>query len=189
MRVYGLEEVTVKHENELLGELQIDCNCLHQHFGYGYGYHSDRVYYQVQSQNTHYVTIQYGVREQFNGSYMTMSQPPPPPPAPNHLNFVYKDGRALALQLSDIFPSDSILFQEFITALQKRDDLELDCSSTENMLQIIHESGFSLSEEGVHVFYKLNGLWDNTSLEFLIPIENLASHSESAWIVPILKAK
>lgn len=187
MRVYGLEEVTVKHENELLRELQIDCNCMHQHFGYGYGHQSDRVYYQVQSQNAQYVAIQYGIRERFNEYYMTMSQLPPPPPAPNHLNFVYRDGRAQALQLSDIFTSDSVLFQEFITALQKRDDLELDCSSTENMLQIIHESGFSLSEEGVHVFYKLNGLWDNTSIEFLIPIENLNNHAGSKWIVPILR--
>lgn len=184
--VFGGKEITVKQESDVLREFEEDCRCAKQ-YRMQHSSFSGATYYRIRSNALEFVTIEYGFPQVNNDLYMTMSQPPPPPPPAQYMNFVYKDGKAMALQLSDIFPSDSHLLQEFMTALQKRDDLNLDCSSTENMLAFIHRSGFSLSEKGVHLYYPTFNHWHNKPIEFLIPLENLSSHADSKWIVPILR--
>lgn len=104
------------------------------------------------------------------------------------LNFVMKNGKATEIQLKDIFPTDEVLFEEFIIALKKRDDLNLNCSSLEMMIQL-NEGKFSLSESGVKLYLNQpsTGKYGSYSPEeLLIPIENLIQHSETKWIVPIL---
>ncbi|PHR31395.1 MAG: hypothetical protein COA38_08095 [Fluviicola sp.] len=108
--------------------------------------------------------------------------------ANSFLNFVYQKGKAVPVELKDIFPSDSILMQEFVIALQKRDDLKLDCSSLEMMIELI-DGKFSLSESGVHLYLNqqsTNVYGISQPVKLLIPRENLSKHSESSWIVPIL---
>lgn len=108
--------------------------------------------------------------------------------ANSFLNFVYQKGKAVPVELKDIFPSDSILMQEFVIALQKRDDLKLDCSSLEMMIGLI-DGKFSLSESGVHLYLNqqsTNVYGISQPVKLLIPSENLSNHSESSWIVPIL---
>jgi hypothetical protein len=76
--------------------------------------------------------------------------------------------------------------QEFITSLKKRDDLALDCSSLENMIAMIG-GNFSLSSQGVHLYLNQNNNYSSSSVELIIPIDNLSNYSESRWVVPILK--
>lgn len=104
------------------------------------------------------------------------------------VNFAVRNGKAVEVQLKDIFPSDSVLMEEFIIALKKRDDLQLDCSSLEMMIEMINGK-FSLSESGVHLYLNQQSVSNNGSYSpvvLIIPTENLNSHVESKWIVPIL---
>lgn len=104
------------------------------------------------------------------------------------LNVVIRNGKAVEVQLKDIFPSDSVLMEEFIIALKKRDDLQLDCSSLEMMIEMIGGK-FSLSESGVRLYLNqqsTNSAGYHSSVELLIPTENLSKHAESKWIAPIL---
>ena len=104
-------------------------------------------------------------------------------------NLVYTNGTAKSIQLSDIFPSDSVLMSEFITSLKKRDDLKLDCSSLEMMIEMIGGK-FTLGTDGVRLHLSqtnINSYGVSEPVTLLIPIENLDNHAESKWIVPILR--
>ncbi|PHR31396.1 MAG: hypothetical protein COA38_08100 [Fluviicola sp.] len=108
------------------------------------------------------------------------------PPRYKHWNFIMKDGKAVSIELDDIFPKDKVLMREFIIALKKRDDLELECSSVETMIEMIGGK-FSLSNQGVHLYLSQYNNYSNSYVELIIPTDNLAKHSGSSWIVPILK--
>ena len=182
---FGRSSITVKQESTVIREFKKDCNCAKQNHFQTRGYNFGELYYRPDTIGQHFVSIIYGHHPRMDDRFMTMSQAPPPPPPAEHMNFVYRDGKAISIQLKDIFPSNSVLLQEFILALQKRDDLKLDCSSLETMVLMIN-GRFSLSEKGVHLYYHGFDYWHNEAIEFLIPLDRLKLHSESKWIVPIL---
>ena len=104
------------------------------------------------------------------------------------MNIVVENGKSRFIELSDIFPNDSTLMEEFVISLQKRDDLKLECSSLENMLEMVGGK-FKLTQYGVRLYLnQYNGNYSGVGsmVELLIPLENLSQHDESKWIVPIL---
>ncbi|MFK7785054.1 MAG: hypothetical protein AB8B56_08055, partial [Crocinitomicaceae bacterium] len=179
----------VKSEENLIQEFLQDCECSkHGHVRRVHLWGQGRRYYRLDTIGENFVSITTGYHEAMDVRFQAMSQLPPPPPPAVHLNFIYKEGRAEMMLLRDIFPSDSVLLDEFILALQKRDDLQLECSSLEMMIQMIG-GRFSLSDKGIHLYYS-NGYdyWSNSVIEFLIPLDRLQLYAESKWIIPILKA-
>ncbi|MFT5858308.1 MAG: hypothetical protein ACI865_000394 [Flavobacteriaceae bacterium] len=115
---------------------------------------------------------------------------------PIYLNTILQNGKIKFVELMDIFKSDSILRDEFLIALQKRDDLDIDCSAPDKLTEII-QGKFSLSNEGVHVY--LNGyssvnndpsqvfiLNQKKTASLLIPIERLRQHKETKWLGDLL---
>lgn len=182
------KEVAVLDESTVNQMLRQDCaNAQGGQYGY-YDYGIGSRYFELLAVGNRFVSIQKGYYSFYDDSYITMSQIPPPPPAPTYLNFAIKDEKAIELKLNDIFPSDSLLLQEFIIALQLRDDLKLDCSNLENMIKQINGK-FSLSKEGVHLYYPNYDYWYNPNVDFLIPLERLKLHAETKWIVSVLEAK
>lgn len=179
-------EVEVKSKKYYIDEFKRDCSCSQQNHSQitGYG-HGDR-FYRLKTKGARFATIAIGFHGSFDDRYMTMSQAPPPPPPAEHMNFVVKNGNAISIKLNDIFTSKSLLLEEFIVALKLRDDLQLDCSSLENMITLIN-GRFSLSKEGVYLYYPNYNSWHNEPIRFLIPIERLKLRSETKWIVPILE--
>lgn len=184
--LFGRSLITVKQEKTIAQEFKDECNCSKQKYSQNRGYNFHSQFYRLDSIGKQFVSITYGYHPIMDDRFMTMSQPPPPPPPAEHINVVYKNGKAISIQLNDIFQSDSILLQEFILALQQRDDLKLDCSSLETMISTIN-GRFSLSKEGVRLYYHGFDNWSNQAIEFLIPLERLKLHNESEWIVSILE--
>ncbi|MDG1331106.1 MAG: WG repeat-containing protein [Crocinitomicaceae bacterium] len=142
--------------------------------------------YQLRLIGKKFLTMDISYQNQNNSWDPLRSQAPPPIPENQHINIIEQNGKARYLSLKDIFPDDDILMQEFMASLQKRDDLQLECSSLENMLAMVNGS-FSLSDEGVHLYLSQYSLYSNSPMELLIPVENLAKLSKSKWIVPLLK--
>lgn len=123
------------------------------------------------------------------GTYSSM---PPMGSAPSsYWNFVEQNGVVRSIELNDIFPNNATLMDEFIQALQKREDLKLECSSVENMLEMIN-GNFGLTDEGVSLYLNQNHnnfYGDYMPIELYIPLENLEKHAESKWIVPLLRTE
>lgn len=181
-------EATVQPENYFIQDLKTDCACSEQNNtqirGYGYG----SKYYRLKTNGAQFASMEIGFYGENDYRYLTMSQGPPPPPPAKPINFVIRNGSGVSLNLKDIFPSDALLLEEFITALKLRDDLKLDCSNLENMVKQIN-GRFSLSKEGVHLHYPSYDHWHNQPINFLIPLERLNLHEETKWLVPILTAQ
>jgi hypothetical protein len=69
---------------------------------------------------------------------------------------------------------------------KKRDDLKLECSSLENMLAMVN-GNFSLSDEGVHLYLSQCNMYPSSTVELLIPIENIEKLASSKWIFSYLE--
>ncbi|MES2554520.1 MAG: WG repeat-containing protein [Bacteroidota bacterium] len=108
------------------------------------------------------------------------------PMEPEEFYFYYnaiKVGNDLReVRLSDIFGTGNVLQEELLRIIKERDDLDLDCSSPENMVGRL-EGRFSLSDKGVRLYYNTNTVG---TVEFLIPNSRLTQHAESKWILPYL---
>lgn len=143
--------------------------------------------YQLQSIGNNFASVikYYNSNDPYGWDHLR-SQAPPEAPGGEMWNFVYKKDKVIAISLNDIFPTDALLIQELILAIQKRDDLKLDCSSLEMMVARINGK-FTLAEEGVYLYYSGFDNWNAEMIRFLIPAANLETHSETNWIVPILK--
>jgi hypothetical protein len=169
----------------LLEKARKSCQCFESN-RYNYG---SSLVYQLRSIGSKFVTIDISYQNQDYGWDHLRSQAPLAVPNNTHVNIIEDKGRARYLTLKDIFPDDDILMQEFIEALSLRDDLKLECSSLENMLQMIGGS-FSLADDGVILYlnqYNQNAYYGSSSVELLIPIENLGKLPGSKWIVPFLE--
>ncbi len=159
------------------------CDCLQSN---RYSFGGSYLVYQLRSIGSKFVTIDISYQNQnYNWDHLR-GQGPPAIPNNNHINIIERNGKAEFISLEDIFPDNDILMQEFILSLQKRDDLALDCSSLENMLAMIGGK-FALSNQGVHLYLTQYSYYSNSSIELIIPVDNLANYSESNWIVPILE--
>lgn len=159
------------------------CDCLQAN---RYSWAENGLIYQLSSIGTQFVTIDISYKN-INGYWDPMrSQAPPLIPANSHLNIVEDNGKARYVSLKEIFPDEDILMQEFIISLKERDDLQLECSSLENMLEMIN-GNFSLSDEGVILYLNQYNVYSNSQVELLIPLENLSKLPASKWIVPFLK--
>jgi hypothetical protein len=130
------------------------------------------------------------------GSYQTQT-------ASNYINFVSRNGQIEHIELEDVFKNDSLLREEFIIALQKRDDLNIDCSAPEKLKEII-KGKFSLSELGVHLYLdgyyelpvppsgdQLGMIWIQHGIQrqpanILIPTERLLLHDKTKWLGSLL---
>ncbi|ASS48348.1 MAG: hypothetical protein A3D31_08710 [Candidatus Fluviicola riflensis] len=100
-----------------------------------------------------------------------------------HFYNVVKVGNTFRkVELADIFGTGNVLQEELLRIIKERDDLNLDCSSPENMVGRL-EGRFSLSDKGVTVYYNTNTVG---TVEFLIPKSRLALRKESKWILPYL---
>ncbi|HLP56259.1 MAG TPA: WG repeat-containing protein [Fluviicola sp.] len=87
------------------------------------------------------------------------------------------------VELKDIFGNGNLLQEELLRAIKERDDLNLDCSASENMVGRL-EGRFSLSNEGVTLYYGTNTIG---TVSFLIPNARLGLHAESKWLVSYLQ--
>lgn len=173
--------------NEEYNQLQQLCQCAQQN---KYG-NARAVAYKLMSVGPKFATLAREYPYYNHGWEYQFSQAPIPPPADEHWNFIERNNKVENVALSDIFPNDSTLMDEFMEALQKRDDLQLECSSIETMLEMVN-GRFRLMEDGISLYLDRNhqayyGAY--TPIELFIPLENLEKHPESKWIVSILKAK
>lgn len=165
---------------------QRSCNC-YQSNRYAYG--TSYLVYQLRSIGAKFVTIDISYQNQNWGWDHLRSQAPPAIPNNQHINIIEDKGSARYVKLKDIFPDDDVLMMEFMEALKKRDDLKLECSSMENMLEMINGS-FSFAEEGIILYLNQQNQYNfygSSSVELLIPTESLSKLAGSKWIVPFLK--
>lgn len=104
---------------------------------------------------------------------------------PDIQNLIWKDGKLVQVTLTDIF-GEGILFEtELIEAIKKRDDLKLDCSSIDVLIDSFNDL-FYFSEKGIHLLHNKSYLYELKE-GIIIPIENLERNSTSVWICSLLK--
>jgi len=170
--------------NLLREKARRSCDCVQTN---RYNYSRSSVF-QLRSIGSKFVTIDISYQNQNWGWDHFRSQAPPAIPNNQHINIIEENGKSRYLTLKDIFPDDDILMQEFMEALKLRDDLKLDCSSLESMLEMVNGS-FSLSDEGVILYLNQSQYYDYTykPVELVIPIERLEKLAASKWIVPFLQ--
>lgn len=88
-------------------------------------------------------------------------------------NFIYKNNQLKSLSLLSIFNGNqSLLESQLMKAIQKRDDLVLDCSSLNNMVNAIGQN-FYLTKEGIQLILANHNYWTGQNVEVLIPFDEL----------------
>lgn len=99
-------------------------------------------------------------------------------------NFVLVNGELQQIKRVDIFGTGNLLYDEFVKAVKKRDDLDLKCGTVSEVELVVGER-FSLSKEGVllHLNQSIRS-WDKKA-EVLIPWANLAQRKESKEIAAL----
>lgn len=100
-------------------------------------------------------------------------------------NLIWKNQKIIIASLDSIFGKSKLFEEELIAAIKKRDDLKLDCSSTDVLVEKFKQN-FELSHKGIYLTYRENTNYYN-EIRILIPIENLKKHKQSQWIVEYLK--
>lgn len=183
---YGVYLWAIESGTDSEERIQKMCNCAtSRNASYG-GY---LISYKLRSIGARFATVSQSFQNSaVYGWDHLRSQAPPPNPGDEYMNIVVENGKSRFIELSDIFPNDSTLMEEFVVSLQKRDDLKLECSSLENMLEMVGGK-FKLTQHGVRLYLnQYNGNYSGVGsmVELLIPLENLSQHDESKWIVPIL---
>jgi hypothetical protein len=111
------------------------------------------------------------------------------------INAVFRNNEIELIDLEDIFRTDSLLYEEFIFALQKREDLNLDCSAPDRLTQLI-EGRFSLANDGIHLYLSnatghFGTDWSynftrQLMTDILIPVERLRANSTTKWLGDLL---
>ncbi len=102
-----------------------------------------------------------------------------------YYNLIFNGNELKRVTLDTIFGNVKRFEIELLEAIKKRDDLKLDCSSIDKLVDNFNDV-FWLSEKGVHLHYDKNG-YGNDVVELLIPIINLKKNKESSWLVEYLK--
>jgi hypothetical protein len=87
--------------------------------------------------------------------------------------------------LDSIFGKGNLFENELLAAIKKRDDLKLDCSSIDQLVDNFNDV-FWFSEKGIHLQYDKNGN-GYQAVEILIPIENLKKHRQTSWFTLYLR--
>ncbi len=106
-------------------------------------------------------------------------------PKNEYYNFIFQGEKLIHASLDSIFGNGNLFETELISAIKKRDDLKLDCSSIDQLVDNFNDV-FWFSNKGIHLFYDKNG-HGYQAVELLIPIENLRKHKQSSWIGEYLK--
>jgi hypothetical protein len=111
------------------------------------------------------------------------------------INAVFINNEIEFINLENIFGTDSLLRDEFIFALQKREDLNLDCSAPDKLTQLI-EGRFSLANDGIHLYLsnttgRFGTDWSynftrQLMTDILIPVERLRANSTTKWLGDLL---
>lgn len=101
-------------------------------------------------------------------------------------NYLFEKDTIRNVSIEQVFGSQSILKEELIRSISKRDDLFLDCTSSDGILKLI-ENRFCLTSEGILLYIENHQLHDDDFYELLVPTERLALHYETKWIIPYLK--
>ena len=99
-------------------------------------------------------------------------------------NYVIKNGQLKRINITDIFGNGDLLKTELTKAIQKREDLNLDCSTIDNFADLVGND-FSLHEEGV-ILHMKRQQYSGQLVDLLVPWANLRSRAESGWLVKIL---
>jgi hypothetical protein len=101
-------------------------------------------------------------------------------------NYLFENDSIRNVSIEQVFGSQSILKEELIRSIGKRDDLFIDCTSSDGILKLI-ENRFCLTSEGILLYIENHQLHDDDFYELLVPTERLALHNETKWIIPYLK--
>lgn len=96
-------------------------------------------------------------------------------------NFALKAGSLTPVAFEDLFGSDVFLEGEVVRAIQRRDDLTLDCSSPANLAADV-AGRFSLSEHGV-ILYLVQGNRNWAGIELLVPWDRFKDQADAQWVV------
>jgi hypothetical protein len=102
-----------------------------------------------------------------------------------YYNLIFNENGLKRVTLDSIFGQGNLFEKELVEAIKKRDDLKLDCSSIDKLVDNFNDS-FWLSEKGVHLLYDQYG-FGHATVELLIPIDNLRKYKEPSWLVEYLK--
>jgi hypothetical protein len=101
-----------------------------------------------------------------------------------YTNYRYKNGKFESLALSDLIRGDykSILQEELVTALKKRDDLNLDCHATDKLFTLTEER-FSISDAGLVLYLPGGAGMYGQLVGLTIPWANLLPHAKKESLV------
>lgn len=104
-------------------------------------------------------------------------------PVNNYYNYHYRNGEFVRIELTDLLSGDikTILQNELVTALQKRDDLNLDCHAADKLFELT-ENRFSLSDAGLVLYLPGPGGYYGI-VGLTIPWKNLKPHAKAGSIV------
>jgi hypothetical protein len=102
-----------------------------------------------------------------------------------YFNLIFHENGLKRVTLDSIFGNGNLFETELISAIKKRDDLKLDCSSIDQLVDNFNDV-FWFSEKDVHLLYDKNGFGFD-AVEILVPIENLRKYKQSSWIGEYLK--
>ena len=103
-----------------------------------------------------------------------------------YTNFIYKNNQLESVTLLSIFNGNqSLLESQLMKAIQKRDDLVLDCSSLENMVNAIGQN-FYLTHKGLWLILANHNPWTGQKVEVLIPFDELKNNTDTEWICAYL---
>lgn len=101
-----------------------------------------------------------------------------------YTNYHYKNGKFEPLALSDLIRGNykSVLQDELVTALKKRDDLNLDCHATDKLFTLTEER-FSISDAGLVLYLPGGAGMYGQLVGLTIPWENLLAHAKGGSLV------
>lgn len=97
------------------------------------------------------------------------------------INCLIIEGKPQCLSLTDIFGSGTILEDELVAAIRKRDELELDCSTPANLVDQL-DGRFCFSKAGIKVILRQAIRW-KPPVELILPWENLLQHETTKKMV------
>ncbi|MFN5416352.1 MAG: hypothetical protein ACK5B9_04795 [Flavobacteriia bacterium] len=100
-------------------------------------------------------------------------------------NLIWNENKLIKITLDSIFGKGNLFENELLAAIKKRDDLKLDCSSIDQLVDNFNDV-FWFSEKGIHLQYDKNGN-GYQAVEILIPIENLKKHRQTSWFTLYLR--
>lgn len=101
-----------------------------------------------------------------------------------YTNYRYKNGKFEPLALSDLIRGDykSILQDELVIALKKRDDLNLDCHATDKLFTLTEER-FSITDAGLVLYLPGGAGMYGQLVGLTIPWKNLLPHAKNGSLV------